>query len=647
MARQPVPLRIEDSRRIVTIEEPAIAPDGRRIAFIVVRPDYARATYRNELWIVGADGTGLRRLIAGNDVSVPRWSPDGSTLAYLIRYRGHLQVARYSGLGRSAVLSAAANDVDDFAWRPDGRAIAFAAYDPVAQRDYFAPGDSDYTLHAPIAPVHLWLMDAGGGHVRRLTHGTWSVAPTDPGGIFTSQFAWSANGRRLYFTRVRNTETGDDEYSRIQMLDVASGRIRAATTKSRYAFSPQPDGWRLLYSYPRRGNYLAENEIHVIAGGQDRVISRRLDRNIGGAAWLSGGRAILACGDDGAHGAAWSIGVDARVRRIAFGGLTMTCDSYSSSTFDCGIAASVARGGAIAFVATDRRHARELYYVRSLRAAPVRLTHFNDFLNARLIGRVTPFSWKGPAQEPETGVLVYPPAMRAGGRYPIVVLIHGGPGLASIDSFVWESWPLAELIASHGYVVFEPNYRGSDDHGNAFMLAIYRDTVAGPSRDILSGLEAVKRLPHVDPSRVAIGGWSYGGLLTSWIIEHDHEFRAAVSGAAVNDETEEYDLSTSNVQNRYYLGTSPHVPGGAAVYDSQSPIAYAQDVRTPTFIWSTTGDAVVPTTMSYSMYHALKENHVPVKFVEFVAPSHGPDTPVMVEELSRMWIDWFDHYLRD
>lgn len=641
------PLRTSDCRRIVTLEEPAITPDAKTVAFISIVSDFAHSRYRQELWTVDVASGRLHLLVAGHDVSVPRWSPNGRVLTFLIRGAGgHLQLARYAGRGRSVLLTHAVNDVIDYAWRPDDAEIAFAAYDAPSHRDYFRPGDNDYTQTALTPPVHLWRVRPDGSYIHRLTSGTWTVAPTDPGGIFTSQFAWSNDGRMLYFTRLRNTFEGDNEFSRIDALDVATGTIRNVTPHDRFELSPEPFGNILAYWYPQGGDTLAQNRVHALISGKDVVLSRALDRNVGGTIWMPSGRELLACGDDGAHGAAWRIGIDGSVRLLSLGGLTMVCDSYSSSTFDSGVAASVAANGAVAFIATDATHARELYYAASLSATPRRLTNFNGFLSHLDLGQMTQFSWTGPGGEHETGVLTKPPENRPGKRYPIVLLIHGGPGLASIDSFTWEDWPLAQLIAAHGYLVFQPNYRGSDDHGNAFMLGIEKDTVRGPSADILSGLAAVKALPSADGTRVAVSGWSYGGLLTSWLITQEHDFRAAISGAAVNDEVEEYDLSVSNVQDRYYLGTSPYAPGGAAIYAQQSPITYAHAVTTPTLIWSTTGDPVVPTTMSYSFYHVLHEDHVPARFIEFVAPTHGPDTPVMTEELTNMWIAWLDRYLR-
>ena len=202
------------------------------------------------------------------------------------------------------------------------------------------------------------------------------------------------------------------------------------------------------------------------------------------------------------------------------------------------------------------------------------------------------------------------------------------------------------MIASRGYVVLQPNYRGSDNLGNAYMTAIVGNTVAGPSADILAGLSALERLGGVDGSRVAVCGWSYGGELTSWLIGHDHRWRAAVSGAAVNSEFDEYNLSTSNVQDRYPLGTSPYTDDGQRIYRDNSPITYYAQITTPTLIWGTTLDPVVPITQSYALYHALHDNHVPVRFAVFPAATHGPADPRQTAELTTLWLDWLDAHLR-
>lgn len=641
-------LQTSDVRRIVDVEQPAISPDGSHVAVIVVRSDFAQNTYVRELHLLATSGGDDRTLVRDEDVAVPRWSPDGRRLAYLDRSGGRISVMEYGTPPR--VLARAAGDATDFAWRPGGEAVAFSASDPPSTRDYFEPGDTDYTLSALVPPVHLWLEE--GGKVRRLTHGSWTLTPTDSGGIFTPAFTWSHDGRSIVFARLPNTFSGDDERSTLYRLDVASGRMAKLTSHPAVELAPQfsPDGRHLAYWYPRDGNFLALNTVRVRGAGTDVDVTHGFDRDIGGTAWMPDGRSLLACGNDETHSRMYRIGLDGGRERVDLGDLEVTCDAYQSSTFDAGIAASVSRNGAVAFVATTARSLRELYYLPSLGAHPRRLTHYNAFFERLTLGRIETITWNSPDGYREYGVVHYPPGAVPGRKYPVVIDIHGGPGLAEIESAAGKSyggdWPIEQLIAAHGYVVFAPNYRGSDDAGNAFLLAIVGDSVRGPSEDILAGLSAVGALPGADTSRVGVSGWSYGGLLTSWLITHDARWKAAVSGAAVNVEAQEYDLSVSNVQDKYYQnGVSPYVGDGMKQYVDVSPLTYARNVKTPTLIWGTTGDPVVPVTQSYAFYHALHDNHVPVKFVVFDAPTHGPNAPRNTEELTDLWLDWLDRYL--
>lgn len=644
-------LTIGDLRRIADLEQPAISPDGSRVALTVIRQRYRPSGYDNAVVLVRVADGSIQTIVAGHEAALPRWSPNGSRLAYLARDPfGRLQAYVWDGR-RSREISHAPGDVADIVWRPDGRAIAFAASDASSSPAYFYAGDNDYTLSAPIAPLHLWTVPSNGGAARRLTSGTWTLPPTDYGGIFTPQFTWSPDGRRIVLTRVANTFTGDDQASSLWQLDVASLHMRSLTGRSASELTPafSPDGSQLAYWYPRDGAYLAHNSVRVISAGGDRLLSASLDRNIGGSLWMPNGRSLLICYNDHTQTNAALLGLDGSVRPLNLGDLSIICDSYQSATFDAGVAASVSRDGTIAFLANGPTSDRELYLLSRGSSPPRRLTHFNDFLARITPGTARELHWRADGFD-EYGVVVTPPDMAAGRKYPIVVLIHGGPGASDVRIFsseVWSDfWPQAQLLAAHGYVVFQPNYRGSDDDGNAFALAIFRDTVAGPARDILAGLDEVKRLPYADGTRIAVGGWSYGGLLTSWLITQTHEWRAAISGAAVDDEINEYATSTSNVQNRYYVGTSPFAAGGDRIYVEQSPITFAGAVTTPTLIWGTTLDPVVPISQAYAFYHALLENHVPVRFAVFPASTHGPADPVQTAELTRLWFEWLDRWMR-
>ncbi len=484
---------------------------------------------------------------------------------------------------------------------------------------------------------------------RRLTRGNWTIAPTDPGGIFSPQITWSRDGRRIVLTRIENTFSGDDDRSTIWQVDVATGHLRKITRNAAFEEMPSlsPDGSNLLYWYPLGGDYNAENTVRLRGGGSDRVLASNLDRNIAGSLWYPDGRSVLLCAADETQNKLYTVDIATLTARdIPLAEVHPVCDSYSSSTFDAGIAGDIARDGTIAFLGTTADRARELYVLRPGALRAVQITHINDFLGRYALGRMSEIAWTGQDGFAEDGVVTYPPLARADARFPVVILIHGGPGMSSTRDLVWQQWPLAQMIAARGFVVLQPNYRGSDNLGNAYMTAIVRNTVGGPGEDIRAGLAALERMPEIDASRVAVCGWSYGGELTAWLIGHYHDWRAAVAGAAVTNEFDEYNLSTSNVQDRYPLGTSPYSDDGERVYHDNSPIAYFSQITTPTLIWSTALDPVVPIAQSYELYHALRERGVPVRFAVFPGATHGPGGPRQTADLTRLWLDWLASYLR-
>jgi dipeptidyl aminopeptidase/acylaminoacyl peptidase len=283
----------------------------------------------------------------------------------------------------------------------------------------------------------------------------------------------------------------------------------------------------------------------------------------------------------------------------------------------------------------------------SAAAAPQRVTNYNEEIAKLDLGAVKPVTWTSDDLN-EDGTITLPPAfdkIRAadpGHRFPLVLVIHGGPNSASITSFN----SLNQILAARGYIVFNPNYRGSDNLGAKYWLGIFNDAGAGPGRDVMAGIAAVEEAYSIDQSSIAVSGWSYGGYMTSWLEGHYHIWKTAVAGAAVNNWLDEYDLSDNSVGVRYSFLGSPYVKGYIKDYRAQSPISYAWQITTPTLILSDTADSRVPITQSYEMFRALTNRGTPVRFFAYPVAGHFPGDPVRSQDVTRRWVDWIANYLK-
>ena len=363
-------------------------------------------------------------------------------------------------------------------------------------------------------------------------------------------------------------------------------------------------------------------------------LSRILDRDIVRAIW-AGDDSLLLAAHDGTRVALWVQPMNGPARKLDLGNVD------PAWTFWADLA--MGKDSALAIAGSTPDHPNEIYYVAPGGGAPRRLTSFNQDIASRELGHVEDFRWQGPNGFQEDGVVVYPPDFDPRRKYGLVLVIHGGPQASSTLGFN----ALTQLLAARGYVVFSPNYRGSDNLGNAYQRAIFNDAGDGPGRDVMSGIQALERKGFVDETRIAVSGWSYGGYMTSWMIGHYHIWKAAVSGAAVNDLVHEYALSDGNVTERYIFGGPPWSEKFRKAYQDQSPITFADQITTPTLILSDTGDARVPITESYLMYHALKDRGVPVQFIAYPVAGHSPRDPVRMPDAYRRWVDWIDRYLKN
>jgi dipeptidyl aminopeptidase/acylaminoacyl peptidase len=635
---------------LVTFSDPRISPDGTRVAYVRTTRDYVHDRFAAALVVVRSDGRARHVLDPGPFVGAPRWSPDGRRLAYLRHDAKHAEdqivVVRAAG-GPARTVTRAKNGVQHFAWSPDGRRFAYVTPDDepnatAAKRhdDVFALGDDGFLTDKPLAPSHLWLVGSGGGRAARLTHGAWSVyeavapfqgGPADP--------SWSPDGRTILIARAPDAHDAATDRSAVAAVDVASGAVRDLGTLRQYVYAPTfaPDGRTYAYVRPHGpGPISAMNAIVARpAGGDGTDRSAALDRDVQSLRW--GGKTLVATAPDGLRQSIYVIPPQGAPRRVDLGELSVT---------DVGAGPH----GELAFVASSFARPPEVYVVRAPGAPARAISADNVALRRFAYGRAEALRWTAPDGQVSDGILVHPVGERPGRTYPLVVWHHGGPEFAaalSFDEGSDDGAPFGALAAARGWYAFLPNYRGSDDLGTAHEHAIYQDPGAGPMSDTMAGLAAVEGRARIDRSRECVGGHSYGGFMTSWIIGHDSRWRCAVVADGSLDLVAAYDLSgTGNLAfTRDSMGGSPWRGPAAALYRDGSPLAYAPKVRTPTLIITGLADQVVPYTESFEYYHALRDNGVPVRLVGIPTAHHTPSDPVRLESYQRTIWNWLAAHL--
>ncbi|MBV9333456.1 MAG: S9 family peptidase, partial [Candidatus Eremiobacteraeota bacterium] len=605
----------------------------------------------NDLVIVDLQSGAQRTLLTNRPgLSSPAFSPDGTQLAFLAddsaSKNSHTRVfVMPVSEGSARPVSPSDVDAAEFAWRPDGQAIAYAAADPEPEksgaerfRDSFVFTTEPITAREFPAPIHLFIAQLGAENTAQLTFGSPSIVDGSP-------LSWSPDGAAIAVTLSRNAILNDQSYSWAAIVDVASKRVRALTGRSMWEGDARfsPDGRHIAYLYSAGDPQIALSELYVTtpSGGTGTRISGGLDRNIGDFAWSADSHTLIATGPDRTTNAFYRIALDRTAERLDVGAIVPGTPLNTTGGADVpSLSNALADDGTLVFLASSTAQPLELFkYVPGAGASKV--TDFNVAMSRIQWAEAQRITFRSATGVTADGVLYMPPSFSPSRRYPLVVYIHGGPGDPSMLEF--DFW--AQVMAARGWLVLRPNYRGSPNLGLSYQRAILYDPEGGPGRDIMAAIASVRRLGIVDTSRIGVCGWSYGGIMTAWMISKYHIWRAAVSGASVDDWITDYGTADDSLADVDMLHGSPFVGNNAAEWRRISPISYARDVTTPVLILSDTGDNRDPFATSSMYWRALRDNHKDATLRVWPVDGHFPDDPVRIADIFHYWIEYLaDHF---
>jgi dipeptidyl aminopeptidase/acylaminoacyl peptidase len=581
--REPRRFSLGDLANVVTISAPQISPDGRRAVALIGRIDTAQNRSADAIDIIDIATTARRTLVDGRTgLEAPKWSPEGGRIAFIADSgsaegpRPQVFVSALDGSPPKRVTSAP-EGVIQFAWRPDGRALAYVGVDPPPKRrgaarfvDAYEVGNGSNLLPGAARPFRVWLQPLDAARATVLTPGAGSVT----NGEDLSTLSFTPDGSALAYLWAPDAILNDQDFAAVHIIDLARRTEHPLTPHGVRQRDPlfSPDGNQVAYLASDGDPQTHAIDVFVAAraGGAGNNLSLPIDQYVHDAAWQPAGGALYFRSTSGTHTAIWRARAGDRPQRIDVAGL---CSSSP-------LAGAIAKDGTLLFVGSATGRLPELY-VNPPGGPPRKISDYNRVVAKRTFGSSERVTFPTSTGIPGDGVLIEPPGFRPQRKYPLVVLIHGGPTDAATESFSSDNFDdLTQLMAARGWLVLEPNYRGSYNVGRAYLGAIFNDVSTGPGRDVMAAVKAVQARGIVDPARIAVSGWSYGGVMTTWMITHEHLWRAAVAGAAVTDWIADYAIADDLNEDLDLFRGSPFIKRNRARWVHEESITYVADVTT-------------------------------------------------------------------
>jgi dipeptidyl aminopeptidase/acylaminoacyl peptidase len=657
------PLKLDDLARVRNVSDPQISPEGQWIAYTVSTTDTKDDKSNTHIWLAGYDGNNDRQITFSNESeSSPRWSPDGKFLSFTSSRPGkpgikgsQIWLLDRSG-GEAYQLTELKGRLQGYEWSPDSKRLALVIGDP----DPEAPDpNATPTPGVPLKPpkpividryrykqdvqgyllsgrhTYIYLFDLATKKLDRLTKSKWDE----------SSPSWSPDGTRIAFMSNHLEDPDRDPAAQLYIADAQPGASEKLLTtpenrasRARPEWSPDEKWIAFLEGDEKKyGAYNTEHLAFVPAGSSPPIRVKAvedLDRGVSGLKFIGNGRVVGLVTDD----------------RSVFP-ITVTSPEFSSSSrspvkrlLDPPVVVSnlsIAGDHTVLLSGSDMKPT-EVYAMegKSLR----QITHQNDALmNELQLGETEEVGFKSKDGTEVHGLLTYPVDYVKGTRVPLLLRIHGGPNGQDQHSFSIER----QLFAANGYAVLAVNYRGSSGRGQQFSRSIFADWGHYEVDDLLAGVDHVIAMGVADPDRLGVGGWSYGGILTDYIIASDTRFKGATSGAGTAFTVAFYGTDQYIIQYDYEIGP-PWNPKAWETYVKISyPFLHADHIKTPTLFLGGERDFNVPVQGGQQMYQALRSLGVETQLVIYPNEFHGIQRPSYVRDRYERYLAWYDKYVKN
>lgn len=655
------PITFDDMIKMHRVAEPQISPDGKWVVYTVATPDMDANRNVTNIWMVSASGGAAAQLTQSGHDSSPVWSPDGKTIAFLSSRGGEAQVYVLSLEGGEAQrLTKLSTGADFVKWSPDGKTIAFTSsvYPDCKDDDCNKKRDEENEKSKVKAHLaerllyrhwthwnegkrsHLFVIPAGGSAAPRdLTSGAdYDVPPDQRGGPADINF--SPDSREICFTAVTDKMEAISTNGDLFTVPVAGGEIKRITTQPGFDGGPaySPDGKYIAYHAQLTAGYESDRwrvMLYDRQTGKIENLTEGFDRSADELAWSADSKSIYFTAENETQKPLYQM-----APRPGAEPKTILADTYNASFSLSGT------GKTMAFERTSLTMPAEVFTASNDGSGVRQLTHHNNAILATLEMNPQETFWFAGAEGTRIeAMLIRPPKFDANKKYPLLVLLHGGP--QTMWSNAWGYRWNEQVFSAPGYVTLMINRRGSTGYGQKFTDEITNDWGGKAFVDVMNGVDyALKKYPFIDGTRMAAAGGSYGGYMANWLATQNGRFKAIVSHAGVYDKVAMYATDELWFVEHDMQGTPWSNPEG---YHKWAPVTYAGELgkfKTPTLVICGERDYRVPYTQSLEFFNALQRQGVPSKLVVFPDEGHWILKPQNAQFWYKTFFDWLALYLK-